>query len=75
MDNFGRNRIAPEGQVYVCNACGKRSKDLYGKQKIDFWWDESCAIHAVLCYESSLEFKDGKVIKAVAVTEGKQNGQ
>lgn len=60
------NEIAPEGAVYVCSACGKRSKDLYGQQKIDHWWDESCILHAVLCKEDSLVFntETGYVVKA-----------
>lgn len=44
------NKIAPEGQVYVCSACGKQSQDEYGEQAISFGWDESCTMHAVLCY-------------------------
>jgi hypothetical protein len=46
------NDIAPKGQIFVCNACGKRSRDRYGDQAIDRGWDESCMIHAVLCYET-----------------------
>jgi len=45
------NEIAPEGQVFVCSACGKRSKDKYGDQKIDRGWDVSCMLSSVLCYE------------------------
>lgn len=44
------NEIAPEGQVFVCRYCGKRSKDRFGFQKIDYGWDESCMLNAVLCY-------------------------
>ena len=61
------NEIAPVGQVWVCNACGKRSKDRYGLQRIDRGWDESCMLHAILCYEYSLVFKEGQVTKAKAV--------
>jgi hypothetical protein len=45
------NQVAPEGQVYVCGACGKRSRDKYGDQKISYGWDVSCMLHAVLCYD------------------------
>ena len=45
------NEVAPEGQVFVCGACGKRSKDRYGDQAISYGWDESCMMWAVLCYE------------------------
>lgn len=44
------NRVAPPGQIYVCGACGKRSKDKYGEQMIDRGWDVSCMMWAVLCY-------------------------
>lgn len=47
------NETAPEGQLYVCGACGKRSKSLYGiDDAIDSDWDESCMLNAVLVYES-----------------------
>jgi len=44
-------KIAPKGQVFVCMACGKRSKDIFGDMKIDHGWDVSCAMSCVLCYE------------------------
>jgi hypothetical protein len=40
------NDIAPDGQVYVCTACGKRSKDRYGEQSLDGEFDESCMLNA-----------------------------
>ena len=45
---------APDGQVYVCGACGKTSPTRYGfdasnKTVADRGWDSSCAMHAVLC--------------------------
>ena len=43
---------APPGQIYVCAACGKRSYDIYGDKALDPFWDESCFIHSILCYES-----------------------
>jgi hypothetical protein len=59
------NQVAPEGQVWVCAACGKRSKDRYGDQAIDRGWDVSCALNSVLCYEQKDERGHW-----VAVTEG-----
>ena len=59
-DDIG-NKVAPEGQVYVCGACGKQSRDLYGFQKISSGWDESCMLNAVLCYEQ----KEGETWQAV----------
>lgn len=61
------NEFAPDGQVYVCSACGKRSKDLYGNQPIDNMWDESCMLHAVLCYDKQKTGKDGPYWEAVSV--------
>jgi hypothetical protein len=63
---------APEGQVFVCGACGKTSKSIYGDpHPIDddhpMNWDESCMLNAVLCHESSLEYQHGRVVKADAV--------
>lgn len=49
------NEIAPEGKVYICRACGKRSRDEYGFQAIDYGWDESCVLNAVLMDEKDAE--------------------
>lgn len=61
------NQTAPVGQVFVCSACGKRSRDIYGEQKISRGWDESCAMHAVLCDEATLVFENGLVVSAKAM--------
>ena len=45
------NVIAPEGQIFVCSCCGKRSKDKYGFHRIDYGWDVSCVLNSVLCHE------------------------
>lgn len=60
------NEIAPQGAVFVCGACGKRSRDKYGTAAIDKMWDSSCMLHAVLCDEASLVFdpESGRVVKA-----------
>jgi hypothetical protein len=50
-------RIAPEGQIWVCGACGKTSKDRYGDRNSS--WDESCALNAVLCYADKRFTKQG----------------
>lgn len=42
--------VAPEGQIYVCSACGKTARDIYTGGD---GWDSSCALHAVLCYEQT----------------------
>lgn len=53
---------APKGQIYVCSACSKTFEDPYRV-------DVSCMLNRVLCYEDSLEYEDGRVIKAKAVEE------
>lgn len=68
------NQLAPDGQVYVCGACGKRSQDRYGEKAIDLGWDESCVMNSFLCYEKSLKFgNNGRVRKAISVEEGDEN--
>ena len=57
------NEVAPEGQVWVCTACGKRSQDRYGNQRINRGWDESCMLNSVLCYEDKLVLKEDFVIQ------------
>lgn len=41
--------IAPDGQLWVCGACGKSGKD---RVKVG---DESCFLNAILCYERKNE--------------------
>ena len=59
--------IAPDGQEFVCGACGRHGKlrDRIG--------DESCFLNAVLCYTSSLVEVNGLIVKADAA-EGATNG-
>lgn len=46
------DRIAPEGAIWVCGACGKTAKDRYGIEgEKSRGWDESCMLNAVLCHE------------------------
>lgn len=68
MMNSEMNPVALSGQIFVCIHCGKRSRDLFGKQKIDKGWDISCIMNAVQCYEDGLKFdEDGRVKEAVQV--------
>lgn len=53
------NEIAPEGMVYRCMACRKRSRDLYGDKKIDQGWDESCMLNAALVPDVMVELAKG----------------
>lgn len=60
--------LAPEGQVWVCNACGRRAKSQYGFDEnnkstaVGGSWDSSCITWAVLCYEASIMVENGKVL-------------
>ncbi len=59
---------APEGAVWVCNACGKRSKHrTHGTEGLSMGWDSSCFTWAVLCSESSIEVDrvTGRITRAV----------
>jgi len=56
--------MAPEGQVWVCSACGKYSKNRYGVG------DVSCYVNSVLCYDDETLKKDkGRVVSARAIKE------
>ncbi len=45
------NATAPKGKVYVCLACGKTSRDIYGESS---GWDASCMLNCVLANEADL---------------------
>ena len=62
-------RMAGDGEIFVCGACGKTSKDLYGEEGDDggYSWDESCMLNAVLCIEESIVAENGRIVKADAV--------
>lgn len=57
-----RPRIAPDGAVWVCGACGKTARDLYGDPQSN--WDVSCTLNAFLCIEASL-VRDGGVGRVI----------
>lgn len=51
--------IAPAGQVWVCQACGKYAWDRYSIG------DVSCYVNAVLCYDdATLKIKNKRVVEA-----------
>lgn len=39
------DNIAPEGKIWVCQACGKTAVDRYGSER---GWDESCMLNSSL---------------------------
>lgn len=67
--------------VFVCMACGKRSKDRYGNSPIDRGWDESCMLNSVECYTDKLVIANDRVISVeeegivrTAENESKEDG-
>jgi hypothetical protein len=56
-------KLAPEGQIWLCGACGRRNKNKYEVG------DESCYMNAVLVYEKSIMEEDGVLITAEAVED------
>lgn len=65
--------IAPPGTVWVCPMCGKRASHKYDGG-ISRMWDESCAMHAILCKtDDTLKFgADGRVC-AAEPADGEKN--
>lgn len=60
--------VAPPGHVYVCTACGKMSRDLYGTPGTDTSpdWAVSCTVNARLFRESRLVIEGGRVVKVLS---------
>lgn len=56
-------------KIWVCMACGKRSRDRHGTHALNKGWDVSCAMNAELCLESKLIVNEHGV-----VTEVKKGG-
>ena len=50
-ETFEANHEAPPGQIWVCSACGKRVKNSVSGKGGSYGWDESCFLHAMLCYD------------------------
>lgn len=57
------DHVAKPGRVWVCLACGKRSRDRYGRAPVDRGWDVSCFLYAVLCREDRLVIEGGRVVR------------
>ena len=61
--------IAPDGQIWICQACGKRSKSQFGfdaagkRTNLDHGWDESCMMNSVLVYEKKREGRYWPVVE------------
>ncbi len=67
--------MAPEGQVWICGACGKTSPTRYGfddanKNVGQPGWDASCMMNSVLCLTTSIKRNDaGRVTYADPVPD------
>ena len=65
MTNQRKGRYGPkakDGHIFVCCACGKTSRELYGGPTADRAWDESCMLNAVEANERDLlRDSDGRV--------------
>lgn len=59
------NEVAPVGQIWVCTACGKQSRDRHGEQAVSKWWDVSCMLNSILCYEDKLVLENGVVTQVL----------
>lgn len=44
-------QVAPDGQIWVCGACGKTNKTRWSFSGGSHGWDESCMLNAVLVYD------------------------
>lgn len=51
--------------VWVCLACGKRSRDRYGDVPLNCGWDASCFLNSVLVYEDAVVLGGDRVIEIV----------
>ena len=67
------NEVAPEGQIFVCMACGKMSKDKYGDQQISQGWDASCMLNSALFEETELVIKNNRVVEIKETNDGKES--
>lgn len=64
MDDERLEDLAPQGQVWVCEACGKYAWDRY------CIGDVSCYANAVLCYDdATLKIKNKRVVKGMLAEE------
>lgn len=60
-----KDRIAPEGMIWVCTACGKiSSKDRYYSDEFHHSWDESCVMNAILVKRADCVF-NGAFVKEI----------
>lgn len=69
------DRMAPDGAMWVCGACGKTSDDRYGTDgEHSHGWDESCVLNAVLCYRPTYFKIGGRVTTALPLSPKRDGG-
>lgn len=56
--NWKAKHEAPEGQIWVCAACGKSARNRANVG------DESCFLNAVLCYDRGLPWEAVQAMNA-----------
>jgi hypothetical protein len=59
------NQVSLDGQVWVCQACGKRSRDKYGDHAINPGWDVSCMLHSILVHEDKCVLDEHGRVKEI----------
>lgn len=76
MAELKGTELAPEGQIWVCAACGKTSRTKYGFLEngartdekgqcvSSYGWDESCMMNSVLCFSQKTEDGTWKAVGA-----------
>lgn len=63
-------RFAPDGKIWVCGACGKTARDLYGLEGQNHsGWDESCMLNSVLCNEADLTISGDRVVNTRLIVD------
>jgi hypothetical protein len=61
-ETIAADRLARKGTIWVCAACGKTHTDRYGIEgEGSREWDESCALHAVLCHAEKAPDENGNL--------------
>ncbi len=63
------NTPAPQGQVWVCGACGRTSTTRYGFK------DSSCVSNAVLCYDRVANARNWVAVEHTETHEQAQDVQ
>ena len=66
------DRMAPEGKLWVCFACGKTSHDRYGGFDATPGWDESCALNAHLVDEARVRRDSNGRVEEIVVLDQKE---